>query len=192
MVSATRFALSANIPLTVHEVPSGTKAFDWTVPREWTSATPTSRTSKAIESSISHQQPARRQLQRAGAQDDAARRAPAAPALATRSTGSDSVQDELLRGKLGLLSLALSAAALPDGDYEVVIDSTLSDGSLSYGECLLPGANEDEVLILIAHLPSVAGQRQPGGHRRMHVPRAAAGIGEAPLYLPVRLRSRDD
>jgi aminopeptidase-like protein len=37
--------------------------------------------------------------------------------------------------------------ALRDGDYEVFIDSTLSNGSLTYGECLLPGASDDEVLI---------------------------------------------
>ena len=41
----------------------------------------------------------------------------------------------------------LQRERLPDGDYEVCIDSTLNDGSLSYGECLLPGASDDEVLI---------------------------------------------
>jgi aminopeptidase-like protein len=39
--------------------------------------------------------------------------------------------------------------SLPDGDYEVVIDSTLVDGALSYGECLLPGQIEDEFLISV-------------------------------------------
>jgi aminopeptidase-like protein len=36
---------------------------------------------------------------------------------------------------------------LPDEEYEVVIDSTLKPGSLSYGECYLPGESSDEVLI---------------------------------------------
>ena len=37
--------------------------------------------------------------------------------------------------------------ALPDGDYEVLIDSTLEDGALTYGEIFLPGQIEDEILI---------------------------------------------
>ena len=34
-VRETLGILQRHIPLTIHEVPSGTKAFDWTVPREW-------------------------------------------------------------------------------------------------------------------------------------------------------------
>ena len=36
---------------------------------------------------------------------------------------------------------------LKDGQYEVVIDSTLEDGSLSYGELYLKGEQEQEILI---------------------------------------------
>jgi aminopeptidase-like protein len=36
---------------------------------------------------------------------------------------------------------------LEDGDYEVCIDSTIKDGSLTYGECLIQGATDEEVLI---------------------------------------------
>ena len=37
--------------------------------------------------------------------------------------------------------------ALNEGEYEVCIDATLEPGSLSYGECHLPGQTTDEVLI---------------------------------------------
>ena len=37
--------------------------------------------------------------------------------------------------------------ALTPGRYEVAIDSVLEDGHLTYGECFLPGASDDEVLI---------------------------------------------
>src|SRR5262249_40696072 len=36
---------------------------------------------------------------------------------------------------------------LPDGEYEVCIDSTLENGSLTYGEYYLQGDTTDEVLI---------------------------------------------
>ncbi|MFO7546305.1 MAG: DUF4910 domain-containing protein [Trueperaceae bacterium] len=46
---------------------------------------------------------------------------------------------------------------LPDGDYQVVIDTDLAPGVLNYGELVLPGEREDEVL-LSAHVchPSLA------------------------------------
>jgi aminopeptidase-like protein len=37
--------------------------------------------------------------------------------------------------------------SLPEGDYEVVIDSTLEKGSLTYGEYVIEGESTDEVLI---------------------------------------------
>jgi aminopeptidase-like protein len=36
---------------------------------------------------------------------------------------------------------------LPDGEYEVMIDSSLGDGHLSYGEYLMPGKSPDEILV---------------------------------------------
>jgi aminopeptidase-like protein len=36
---------------------------------------------------------------------------------------------------------------LPDDEYEVVIDSSLQPGSLTYGECYLPGETSEEILI---------------------------------------------
>ena len=35
-VRETLAIVKRQIPLTVHEVPSGTAVFDWTVPKEWT------------------------------------------------------------------------------------------------------------------------------------------------------------
>jgi aminopeptidase-like protein len=52
---------------------------------------------------------------------------------------------------------------LEGGDYEVVIDSTLEPGSLTYGECFLPGDREDEVLLTthVCH-PSLANDNLSG------------------------------
>jgi aminopeptidase-like protein len=52
---------------------------------------------------------------------------------------------------------------LDDGAYEVVVDSTLEPGSLTYGELLLPGESEDEVLLTthVCH-PSLANDNLSG------------------------------
>ena len=53
--------------------------------------------------------------------------------------------------------------ALPDGLYEVLIDASLEDGSLTYGEYLHRGETDDEVL-LSAHIchPSLANDNCSG------------------------------
>ena len=52
---------------------------------------------------------------------------------------------------------------LSDGEYEVVINSSLQDGALSYGECVLPGQIDDEFLISV-HIchPSLANDNLSG------------------------------
>ena len=53
--------------------------------------------------------------------------------------------------------------ALEDGDYEVLIDSTLEAGRLTYGECYLPGRSTDEILISThACHPSLANDNLSG------------------------------
>jgi aminopeptidase-like protein len=53
--------------------------------------------------------------------------------------------------------------AMPDGEYEVRIDSTLAPGHLTYGELVLPGESEDEILISshVCH-PSLADDNLSG------------------------------
>jgi aminopeptidase-like protein len=52
---------------------------------------------------------------------------------------------------------------LTDDEYEVLIDSTLEDGSLTYGELVLPGDTQDEILITtyLCH-PSMANDELSG------------------------------
>ena len=53
--------------------------------------------------------------------------------------------------------------ALPDGEYQVRIDSTLEPGHLTYGECVLPGRSDQEVLVSchVCH-PSLANDNLSG------------------------------
>ena len=49
------------------------------------------------------------------------------------------------------------------GEYEVCIDSTLEDGSLTYAEAFVPGETEDEVLVSgYACHPSLANDNLSG------------------------------
>jgi aminopeptidase-like protein len=53
--------------------------------------------------------------------------------------------------------------ALAEGNYEVCIDSTLANGSLTYAECYLPGRSSDEILFSThACHPSLANDNLSG------------------------------
>ena len=76
------------------------------------------------------------------------------------------------------------------GDYEVVIDSTLEPGHLTYGELRLEGASDDEVLIstYVCH-PSLANDNLSGiAVATMLAKAALAATAAAHLPLPVRAR----
>jgi aminopeptidase-like protein len=61
-------------------------------------------------------------------------------------------------------------AAMDDDEYEVVIDSTLTDGSLSYADLLLPGRITDEIVIF-AHTchPSLCNDNLSGISLAVHL-----------------------
>lgn len=75
--------------------------------------------------------------------------------------------------------------ALPEGEYEVVIDATLAPGHLAWGELLIPGASEDEVL-LSAHVchPSLANDNCSGLALLAHLARRLA---DKPRRLSYRI-----
>lgn len=68
--------------------------------------------------------------------------------------------------------------SLAEGDYEVCVDSTLAPGSLTYGEAVLPGESEDEILIS-AHVchPSLCNDGLSGIAVATFLGRALAGAG---------------
>src|SRR5208283_5134836 len=61
---------------------------------------------------------------------------------------------------------------MPEGDYDVCIDSSLEPGHLSYGELLVPGQLEDEFLIS-AHIchPSLCNDNLSGVSIAAHLAR---------------------
>lgn len=147
-VRATLERIGREIPLSVREVPSGTPAFDWTVPREWNLRAawiegPTGeRVVDAADSSLhvlGYSVPVRRRMPLSELRAHLFT-LPDAPDLIPYRTS-------YYQERWGFCLPHSQAEALSDGEYEVCIDSTLADGALTYGECVLEGETDDEVLI---------------------------------------------
>ena len=136
-VRQTLAALHEHAPLEVREVPSGTPILDWTVPREWNIRDawiegPDGR--RVVD--FRRLEPPRGRLQRAGARADAAGRAARAPPHPARPARTwIPYRTSYYERALGLLPRSTSASRrCAEGEYEVCIDATLGDGSLTYGE----------------------------------------------------------
>jgi aminopeptidase-like protein len=67
--------------------------------------------------------------------------------------------------------------SLADGEYDVCVDATIAPGHLTYGECVLPGEIEDEILVSThcCH-PSMANDNLSGMVVATHLARHLAGV----------------
>ncbi|WP_210520960.1 DUF4910 domain-containing protein [Hymenobacter terricola] len=150
--------------LQVHEVPTGTPALDWTVPREWNvrdAWVKNQRGERVIDFQahnlhlMSYSVPVHGWFTRTEL-DEHLHSLPAQPGLIPYRTS-------YYADAWGFCLPHTQRLALTDDIYEVCIDSTLAPGALTYGELLLPGASADEVLISshICH-PSLANDNLSG------------------------------
>jgi aminopeptidase-like protein len=162
-VRETLAAVARRTPLELHEVPSGTSVLDWTVPDEWNIsdayiAKDGHRVVDFRESNlhvVSYSEPVRTVLPLAELR----------PHLHTLPEHPEWIpyRTSYYSRTWGFCLSQRELDGLEDGDYEVVIDSTLEPGSLTYGECFLPGDRDDEVLLTthVCH-PSLANDNLSG------------------------------
>jgi aminopeptidase-like protein len=147
-VRRTLAMLQERIPLEIREVPSGTPVFDWTVPREWNIRDawikdPSGR--KVVDFQdcnlhvLNYSVPVHEKLPLAELRKH----------LFTLPDKPDLIpyRTSYYKEAWGFCLQHRTLEALPEGEYEVHVDSTLEDGALTYGECLLPGDSEREVLL---------------------------------------------
>jgi aminopeptidase-like protein len=137
-----------HIPLDLHEVRSGERVLDWTVPPEWNIrdayvADPSGRRVIDFRRSNLHVVNYSIPINRRMTLDELRPHLHSLPDLPESVPYRTSYYTE----SWGFCLAHHELQALPDGEYDVVIDSTLEPGSLTYGEFVVPGHRSDEVLI---------------------------------------------
>lgn len=146
-VRETLNRISRIVPLDIHEVPTGTQVFDWTVPREWNvdEAFIEDRNGKRLVDFrdhslhlVSYSVP----VDGVFGWDDLE------PHLHTMPEHPDWIpyRTSYYKENWGFCLAHRDLDRFKAGPFRVVIRSRLTDGSLTYGETVIPGASAREVL----------------------------------------------
>ena len=163
-VRATLEILQREIPIEIHEVASGTPVLDWVVPREWNirdAYVKNAAGERVIDFTrsnlhvVSYSVPVSARMTLAELR----------PHLHTLPDRPDAIpyRTSYYNESWGLCLSQRTLDGLPDGEYEVCIDSTLAPGTLTYGELVVPGTLDAEILVS-AHVchPSLADDNLSG------------------------------
>ena len=163
-VRQTLRILGEHIPMVVHEVPTGTRVFDWEVPLEWNieEATVTGPDGRRVVDFgrhnlhiVSYSEPVSQTLSLKEL----------APRLhsALEHPGWIPYRTSYYRRSWGFCLSHDERVRLTAGNYRVDVRSSLQPGGLSYGEVQLPGSSREEV-VLFTHVchPSLANDNAAG------------------------------
>jgi aminopeptidase-like protein len=181
-VRGTLAILQQELPgLTIHEVPTGTHAFDWTVPDEWTIRGarligPDGSTIVDYANSnlhvVGYSIPVDAEFTLEELQ----------PHLHSIPEEPDAIPfiTSYYHRTWGFCLPHSIRAGLEEGTYHAIIDTTLEPGNLTYGELVIPGESTDEIFLstYVCH-PSMANNELSG-------PMVATGLARWLMQRPNR------
>ena len=163
-VRSTLRSIEKRIPVTIHEVPTGTQVLDWTIPKEWNikgAYIKNSRGEKIVDFAnsnlhvVGYSVPVKTRLSLEELKKH----------IFTLPEHPDWIpfRTSYYKETWGFCLKHNQLKELSDEEYEVCIDSSLEDGFLTYGEYLLRGDTPEEVLISchVCH-PSLANDNCSG------------------------------
>jgi aminopeptidase-like protein len=178
-VRATLDVLAESLNLERRGVPSGTQAFDWTVNDEWNvrDAYIADRQGRRVVDFrkhnlhlVSYSVPVRATMTLSELR----------PHLHTLPDRPDWIpyRTTYYNRDWGFCLSERQLQAMDEGPYDVVVDTTLAPGELTYGELVLPGESTDEVMIS-AHVchPSLANDNLAGIAVATEVARTLQALG---------------
>ncbi len=163
-VRRTLETLKREMPLSIYEVPSGTRVFDWTVPREWNISDAWIKNEKGekivdLKNSNLHVLNYSVPVHGRFTLDELKGH------LFTSAEHPDWIpyRTSYYKEDWGFCMSHKDYERMEEGRYEVLIDSELKPGYLTYGECFVEGLTGEEVLISthVCH-PSLANDNLSG------------------------------
>jgi len=163
-VRETLGILKESIPIKIHEIPSGTKVFDWTIPKEWNikdAYIADERENRVIDFKknnlhvVGYSVPVNKTVTLAELQEHLYS-LPEQPEAVPYVTS-------YYQKRWGFCIAHQDRKKLKGAKYKVFIDSELKNGSLTYGELIIRGKSEQEVFLstYVCH-PSLANNELSG------------------------------
>lgn len=147
-VRQTLEIIGKHIPLDIHEIPSETKVYDWTIPKEWNIhdayiINPNGEKIVDFKKSnlhvVNYSIPINQKMPLSELKDHI-HTIPKKPDLIPYVTSYYSEN-------WGFCMSHNQFLKLKEGEYQVVIESELKKGSLTYAECFIPGKSDEEIVL---------------------------------------------
>jgi aminopeptidase-like protein len=147
-VRETLRIVGGHVPLEIHEVPTGTQVFDWTIPKEWNindAYIKNSRGDRIVDFRrsnlhvMSYSVPVRGRMSLEELKKH----------IYTLPEHPDWIpyRTSYYRERWGFCLSENQLTEMTDGEYEVCVDSTLEPGHLTYGESVIDGETKEEILL---------------------------------------------